>query len=291
MTYVGRFAPTPSGPLHFGSLIAATASFLDAKANQGQWLLRIDDLDTPRVVPDSIPQILHQLDAFGFEWDQTVLYQSQSHARHIEALEQLIHQQQAFYCDCTRKQIFARDSDGLYSGYCRDRGLAASDQYAVRFKSPDQNRQLTDLIQGQLHLNPLKSLGDFVLKRRDGYIGYHLACATDDLAQGVTHVIRGSDLLQSSFAQTLICQALANQSLQYGHHPVAVTSQHIKYSKSAQSPAIDADQAVLQIWQVLAFLNQSPPLELQQASLNEIWSWAIRHWHLHNIPAKDMIEI
>lgn len=293
MTYVGRFAPTPSGPLHFGSLIAATASFLDAKANQGQWLVRIDDVDTPRVVTASISQIPHQLDAFGFEWDRDVLYQSesQSESRYVQALDQLIQQQHAFYCDCTRKQIFARNPDGLYDGYCRDRGLTPSDQYAVRFKVPNDGMRLTDLIQGDLSINPSKDLGDFVLKRRDGYMGYHLACAADDLAQGVTHVIRGSDLLQSCFAQTLICQALADKSLEYGHHPVAVTSQQIKYSKSAHSPAIDPNQAVMQIWQVLDFLNQAPPLDLKYASLDEIWRWAITHWDLHKVPAKGMIEV
>lgn len=291
MTYVGRFAPTPSGPLHFGSLIAATASFLDAKANQGQWLVRMDDLDTPRVVKSSIPQILNQLEAFGFEWDQTVHYQSQSQARYDQALDQLVNQKQAFYCDCTRKQIFARDPQGLYNGYCRDRNLAPSNRHAVRFKVPNELMRIADLIQGEVSLNPAKELGDFVLKRRDGFIGYHLACAVDDLAQGITHVIRGSDLLQSCFAQSLIGQSLANKQLQYGHHPVAVTSEQIKYSKSAQSPAIDANQAVNQIWQALAFLNQAPPEDLKQATLNEIWHWAKTNWHLDQIPPKGMIEI
>lgn len=291
MTYVGRFAPTPSGPLHFGSLIAATASYLDAKANQGQWLVRIDDLDTPRVVKSSIPHILYQLEAFGFKWDKEILYQSQSQARYTQALDQLISQQHAFYCDCTRKQIFERDPQGLYNGHCRNRGLTQSSRHAIRFKVPNQLTQISDLIQGHVSLNPAKELGDFVLKRRDGFMGYHLACAVDDLAQGITHVIRGSDLLQSSFAQSLICQTLAGKQLQYGHHPVAVNSEQIKYSKSAQSPAIDPEQAANQIWQSLAFLNQAPPDDLKHASLNEIWHWAITNWNLSQVPPKGKIEI
>lgn len=291
MTYVGRFAPTPSGPLHFGSLIAATASFLDAKANKGLWLIRIDDLDTPRVVKSSIPQILHQLEAFGFEWDRDIVYQSQSQTQYGQALDRLVNQDQAFYCDCTRKQIFARDPQGIYTGYCRERKLMASERHAVRFKSPNQLMTLFDLIQGQVALNPASALGDFVLKRRDGYFGYHLACVVDDLAQDITHVIRGSDLLEASFAQTLVCQALTGTQMQYGHHPVAVNSAQVKYSKSAHSHAIEPKQANEQLWQALKFLNQSPPQNLKQAHLNEIWHWAIINWNLSLIPPKGKIEI
>ncbi|MBE0493198.1 MAG: tRNA glutamyl-Q(34) synthetase GluQRS, partial [Thiomicrospira sp.] len=216
--------------------------------------------------------------------------QSQSQSGYYQALEGLVNQDQAFYCDCTRKQIFARDPQGLYKGYCRERKLTASDRHAVRFKSPNQLMTLTDLIQGQVELNLASALGDFVLKRRDGYFGYHLACVVDDLAQGVTHVIRGSDLLEASFAQTLVCQALTDTQLQYGHHPVAVNCAQVKYSKSAHSPAIEPKQANEQLCEALRFLNQSPPQYLKQANLNEIWHWAIINWNLSLIPPKGKIE-
>ena len=290
MTYIGRFAPTPSGPLHFGSLIAATASYLDAKSQHGRWLLRIDDLDTPRVVNDATSQIITQLEAYGFEWDDAILYQSQANTRYQQALDQLIEQGNAFYCQCSRKQVFARQPDGLYDGHCREQQLAGEPAHSARFKVPNQNLSINDLIQGRVQLNPQDAIGDFVLKRSDGYFGYHLACALDDLYQQVTHVIRGYDLLSSSFAQSLISQALAQSQPQYGHHPVAVTHQQVKYSKSAHSPAIAPEQAETNLVAVLKFLNQNPPQALEQASIAEIWHWAIRNWNIQAIPACGMIE-
>jgi glutamyl-Q tRNA(Asp) synthetase len=290
--YIGRFAPSPSGALHLGSLIAATASYLDAKANKGKWLLRIDDLDTPRVVKTAIPRILKQLEDYGLEWDQAVFYPSQSIQRYHDALQHLFDLNQAFYCDCTRQQIQTRTGDLIYDGFCKTKPLNYSAEKAIRYKLADtENLAYQDLIQGMQILNPITQLGDFIIKRRDGIIGYHLACAIDDLEQGITHVIRGYDLIESSFAQRLITQQLANKTLFYGHHPIALSSQNIKLSKSAQSLAIEKQDAVQNLYYVLKFLNQQPDADLQTASLNEIWYWAITHWNRQAIPALGQIKL
>lgn len=291
MAYVGRFAPSPSGPLHFGSLIAATASYLDARHQHGQWLVRIDDIDRPRVVSGASQQILQTLETYGFQWDAEVVYQSQRLSLYQDAISQLIQQKQAFFCDCSRKQIFQRHPQGLYQGFCRTRQLRDDANHALRFAVPHHSLHYQDLIQGNVIIDPQAELGDFVIRRADGVMGYHLVCAVDDLEQGVTHVIRGCDLLVSSFAQRLISQALASRELIYGHHPLAMSREHIKLSKSANSPPIDPLQAPATLWRALAFLNQQPPIELQNATLNEIWQWAFQHWCLAAIPQRADIEV
>lgn len=290
--YVGRFAPSPSGALHFGSLIAATASYLDAKANKGLWLVRIDDLDTPRVVNSAITQILRQLEDYGFEWDQPVFYPSHSQQRYHDALTQLLNAHLAFYCDCSRQQLQSRSGGLIYDGYCKATPPNIHADQAVRFNlTIKHNLDYIDLIQGRQTLDPTRQLGDFILKRRDGIFGYHLACALDDLEQNVTHVIRGYDLIESSFAQQQITQVLANKTLHYGHHPIALSPQQIKLSKSAHSPAIQQQDAVQNVFNVLKFLNQDPIPELRSASLNELWRWALNHWNRHAIPALGQITL
>ncbi|WP_044410581.1 tRNA glutamyl-Q(34) synthetase GluQRS [Thiomicrospira microaerophila] len=288
--YVGRFAPSPSGALHFGSLIAATASYLDARANKGLWLVRIDDLDTPRVVQHAIPTLLQQLEDYGFHWDKAVFYQSQHPQRYEDALQQLLSQQQAYPCDCSRKQLQQRTGSTVYDGFCRHKQLTADRDHAIRYKIDGrQPLSYPDLIQGEQSINPITSLGDFIIKRRDGFIGYHLACALDDLEQGITHVIRGYDLMGSSFAQQLITHAFAAKTLAYGHHPIAVNNQQVKLSKSAASPAIVKQDAIDNLFNVLKFLNQNPPAALQTANLDALWQWAIANWQRDRIPAKAEI--
>lgn len=291
MAYVGRFAPSPSGALHFGSLIAATASYLDARHQKGQWIVRIDDIDLPRVATGASQQILHSLEAFGFQWDGEVVYQSQRLPLYQTAIAQLIQQKQVFFCDCSRKQIFQRQPQGLYDGFCRSRNLTSNDRCALRFAVPANSLQYNDLIQGHVIINPQIELGDFVIRRADDVMGYHLVCAVDDIEQGVTHVIRGCDLLASSFAQRLVSQALYGRELIYGHHPLAMNREHVKLSKSANSPAIDPKQAPGTLWRALNFLQQQPPLELQNAKLDDIWQWAFQHWSLTAIPPRTDIEV
>lgn len=286
MSYRGRFAPTPSGPLHFGSLISATASWLEAKSHQGEWLIRIDDLDPPRVAANSIPTILQQLEAFGFEWEQPIIYQSTRFDAYQAALEQLLAKQQAYCCDCSRQQIFARHPEGIYQGFCRN-NPAVSQPAAVRFKTPAAKICIQDRIQAELCIDPAKQLGDFVLKRRDGLFGYQLASAVDDLSFAITDLVRGFDLVESSLAQTLLRQALNPDAapISHAHHPLLVNAEQVKFSKSANSKPIDITRPGFQLWQALKLLNQSPPAELADYPVAEIWHWAFQHWQLAKIPA------
>jgi glutamyl-Q tRNA(Asp) synthetase len=279
--YTGRFAPTPSGALHFGSLIAACASYLDAKAQQGNWLVRIDDLDPPRVQPGAIADILRTLEAFGFEWQGQIRYQSEHLTCYQQALDTLLDEHYAYPCDCTRKAIFSRQADGIYHGHCRQRALPATPDHAIRFNIAPYCTQayaFSDAIQGDMHFDLPALLGDFILRRRDGLFGYQLACAVDDAEQGISHVVRGSDLLHSALAQSLLLQALKHPLPEYAHHPIAVNNAGIKLSKSAQSQAIAIQHAPDLLWQALTFLGQQPPSALRQANLSDIWAWAIAHW-------------
>lgn len=287
MSYRGRFAPTPSGPLHFGSLVSATASFLEAKTNQGLWFLRIDDLDPPRVAPNSITTILFQLEAFGFEWDEEVVYQSHRFDLYQDSLDKLLQNSQAYFCNCSRQEIFARNPAGIYQGFCRERNLSAdSSACSIRFKTPNQQICLPDKIQGEVCIDGFNQLGDFVLKRRDGLFGYQLASAVDDLAMEITDLVRGFDLINSSLAQSLLRKALnpLAKPILHAHHPLVVNHEQVKFSKSANSAAIDATRSGCELWQALEFLNQAPPADLNCAKPREIWAWAIDNWQLTQVP-------
>ncbi|HQZ59270.1 MAG TPA: tRNA glutamyl-Q(34) synthetase GluQRS, partial [Acinetobacter sp.] len=197
MTYVGRFAPSPTGPLHFGSLITAVASYCDAKANHGQWLVRIEDTDIPRIYPNSESHILDCIDAFEFEPDADINFQKNRLDLYEDVLDQLKQAQQIYACECTRKQL---GSNHIYVGTCRDLHLDFLNQ-AIRLKVDDQLICFDDLLQGRQCSNLKNDLGDFVLKRRDGIISYQLAVVVDDYLQGITHVVRGADLLDNTARQ------------------------------------------------------------------------------------------
>lgn len=289
--YIGRFAPTPSGPMHFGSLVAAGASYLDAKFNGGLWLVRVDDLDTPRVVPGAAEQILNQLMDYGFTWDQKVVYQAERTDRYQAALDQLYSKGLVYACSCSRKQIQTRCQSTIYDGYCRSKSLASGMNQAERFLVPDQRLVFQDMFQGQQTFDTRSQLGDFILKRSDGFFAYHLACALDDLEQGVTHVIRGFDLIQSTFAQRLLSNALANKTLKYGHHPLVVNDQNIKFSKSAASPAITKQKVKENLVLMLEFLNQSPPKYLNEAEVDDILQWGIAHWDRKKVGQQEAVRL
>ncbi len=280
VAYRGRFAPSPNGPLHFGSLIAATASYLDALHHGGQWWVRIDDLDPPRVIPGMADHILHTLEAFGFEWDG-VVYQSQRLAHYAAALKRLPH----YACYCNRREVFTRDPSGGYHGFCRvHTPLRTGKPPALRFQLPAEADHFKDLIQGEQHCQCRQWPGEFVLKRADGIYAYHLACAVDEIEMGITHVLRGADLLQSSFPQRLIIQALGKTPPLYGHHPIAVNTQKIKLSKRSKAPPIHPDHARKTLWQALDFLGQKPPLHLKTDALQTLWQWAQTHYNRQLIP-------
>ncbi|MFM9912391.1 MAG: tRNA glutamyl-Q(34) synthetase GluQRS [Methylophilaceae bacterium] len=280
----GRFAPSPTGPLHFGSLIAATASYLQARTQQGQWLVRIEDLDPPREQPGATDHILRTLEAFGFEWDGEVMLQSSRHTAYEAALSVLKHQDQVYLCTCTRKEIADSAIQGIdgaiYPGTCRH---AQHTKGAWRVITYADAISFEDAIQGKQSQNLLHDLGDFVLKRADGFYTYQLAVVVDDAAQGITQVVRGTDLLSSTPRQIYLQRLLQLPMPQYAHLPIATNAQGEKLSKQRLAKPLDTSKPTPELWQALQFLGQSPPQALQ-SELQALWHWALTHWQLTSVP-------
>jgi len=287
MSYVGRFAPTPTGPLHFGSLIAAVASYCDAGAAQGKWLVRMEDIDPPREMPGAADMILRQLEAYGFEWDGEVLFQHQRSGAYLAALEQLQQQGDIFWCRCSRTDL-ARLGSTLYPGTCRA-FLSARDDAAIRLRVPDKSIRFEDRMFGAQEENLSHSIGDFPLRRRDGLFSYQLAVVVDDAFQHVTDVVRGADLLDNTARQIFLQEKLGLPTPRYLHLPLALHADGTKLSKQtfAREIPIPADSKLL--WQALDFLNQAPPASLQTASPRALLGWAEEHWRTSKIPVKTGI--
>jgi glutamyl-Q tRNA(Asp) synthetase len=288
MRYRGRFAPSPTGPLHFGSLVAAVGSYLAARAAGGDWLVRIEDLDPPREVPGSAEQITRALESFGFEWTESIVHQSTRTELYARALARLTADGLAFACSCSRAELQAvqphasrPDGDEIhYPGWCRN-GVRAPDRpLAVRFRAPDEPIRFDDQVQGPQVFDVGRDTGDFVIRRRDGLYAYQLAVVVDDAAQGVTNVVRGVDLLNSTPRQMLLQGALGLPTPVYAHLPVATDANGIKLSKSTGAAAINPDRPVPDLWRALRFLRQAPPAELASATVGEVWQWAINHWRV-----------
>ena len=286
--YVGRFAPSPSGPLHFGSLLAAVGSYLQARAAHGRWLLRIEDLDRPRVVAGAADRIVHALAAFGFEWDGPIEYQSRRLDQYSKALDSLRAAGRIYACTCSRARIAAWHArqDGAevdelrYPGICREHVHAFDGESAFRFHVREGHVDFIDRIQGPQSEDVAQISGDFVVRRRDGIHAYHLAVVIDDAAQGITEVVRGADLLDSTSRHILLQRALGVPTPAYCHLPVALDLSGRKLSKSTQSLSVDPAHAAAVLCQTLVALRQSPPPALKTGDLREIWEWAIRHWNL-----------
>ncbi len=276
-SYVGRFAPSPTGPLHFGSLITAVASYCDAKANQGKWLVRIEDTDIPRIFPNSETHILSCIDAFQFEPDAEIIFQKDRFEIYEQVLEQLKQSDAIYACQCTRKIL---GSNHIYVGTCRDLNLEFTDQ-AVRLKVTDQQICFQDRLQGQLCSNLKYDLGDFVLKRRDGIISYQLAVVVDDYLQGITHVVRGADLLDNTVRQIWLGSLLNYPSLNYMHLPLAMNHQGQKLSKQNLAQALDINQAPELLQQAILALGQSA-IELDQPRI--MLQQAVQQWDINRIP-------
>ncbi len=291
-TYRGRFAPSPTGPLHFGSLIAAVASYCQAKSNNGEWLLRIEDIDRPREVPRASDDIIRHLELFGFNWDGPVTYQKNRIEHYQAAFDQLIQQQRLYPCACSRKDIAKLNPFGIYPGTCRN-GIPISEKSNLswRIRTESNAVEFLDRIQGQVNCRLDLEVGDFVIKRSDGLFSYQLAVAVDDALQEISEVVRGYDLLDSTPRQIFLQQQLDYTSPEYAHHPIAVNSNGIKLSKQTFAKAIHEKEFGLAIYQALEFLGQTPPAELQFESVELIWTWAIRHWHLNDIPHYESIEV
>ncbi len=292
MQYIGRFAPSPTGPLHFGSLVAAVASYCDAKAHKGKWLLRIEDIDKPREIAGAKDTILQQLDAFGFEWDANVVLQSQRDALYLRALHVLQNQALIYPCTCTRKEIADSSHligiDGfIYPKTCLKQGIKRQTNSSLRIKVNSPEISFQDRIQGLIIQDIQNVVGDFVLKRADGLFTYQLAVVVDDSEQGVTHVVRGADLLNSTPRQIYLQQQLSLPIPQYAHIPIVRNSAGEKLSKQTLASSINTAIAKEQICQALKFLGQNPPADLQFASLADIWQWAINNWQISLCAAQN----
>ena len=302
--YRGRFAPSPTGPLHFGSLAAAVGSYLDAKKYRGTWLVRMEDLDTPRCVPGAADDILKTLEAFGLHWEGEILYQSRRSAAYEEVLHKLQTLGAAYPCSCTRKEIADSALYGIdgpvYPGTCRNGIPAGREGRAWRVRtdklisvrpepveghegfdklSPNGSLiEFTDALQGHIVQHLETEIGDFVVKRADGLFAYQLAVAVDDAFQNITHVVRGADLLHSTPRQIHLQRLLGFATPAYMHLPIAVNAQGEKLSKQTLAPAVAADDAVVTLVAVLEFLRQQPPAELRQGRVEEVLGWAVEHW-------------
>jgi len=285
--YRGRFAPSPSGLLHFGSLVAALASYLDAKSNNGLWLVRIEDIDPPREQAGASDEILKTLDAFGLHWDENVLFQSQQSDLYFEVLNFLAEHKLTYYCQCTRAKI--KKTGGIYQGHCR---LLAckNENCATRVINSQKVAHYIDLIQGKVECNSELAQEDFTLVRKDGLFAYQLAVVVDDIYQNINHVIRGCDLLEPTARQLSLFKILAKQPPSYGHIPLAVTDEGFKLSKQNRAPAIDIKKPQPALHAALTFLGQQPPAELLHMTTEQIITWAIAHWSLENIPKKQQIK-
>lgn len=277
MSYIGRFAPSPTGPLHFGSLLTAVASYCDTKANHGKWLVRIEDTDIPRIYPNSETHILSCIDAFQFEPDAEIIFQKDRLAIYEQVLDQLKQQHAIYACQCTRKML---GSNHIYAGTCRDLNLDFAEQ-AIRLKVDDLLICFEDRLQGRQCSNLKDDLGDFVLKRRDGIISYQLAVVVDDYLQGITHVVRGADLLDNTARQIWLGSILNYPSLSYMHLPLAMNGQGQKLSKQNLAQALDLSKASELLQQALLALGQ-PNVELNQPRI--MLQQAVQQWNVNLIP-------
>ncbi|WP_212795885.1 tRNA glutamyl-Q(34) synthetase GluQRS [Pseudomonas sp. St386] len=278
---MGRFAPTPSGHLHFGSLVAALASYLDARAVGGRWLLRMEDLDPPREEPGAQAAILKALESYGFEWDGEMVRQSERHDAYDQVINRLFSQGLAYACTCSRKQLEAYQ--GIYPGLCRNAGHSTEDA-AIRLRVPELEYHFTDRVQGEFRQHLGREVGDFVIRRRDGLYAYQLAVVLDDAWQGVTDIVRGADLLDSTPRQLYLQELLGLPQPRYLHVPLITQPDGHKLGKSYRSPPLAADQATPLLLRALRALGQQPGLELVDASPRELLAWGIRHWDAGKIP-------
>jgi glutamyl-Q tRNA(Asp) synthetase len=290
-TYRGRFAPSPSGPLHFGSMVAAVGSYLDAKAHGGTWALRIDDLDPPRVAPGSVDSILRCLQAFDMRWDGEVFYQSTRSDAYRSALAKLRDDGRVYACVCSRKEIGDAGSGTVYPGTCRAGIVHDRRPHAWRARTDSAIVEFDDLLQGRVRQELEHEVGDFVAYRADGIASYHLACAVDDAAQGITHVVRGADLLDSTPRQVHLQRLLGLPTPAYLHLPVAIHADGQKLSKQTLAQGVNPDDAVSVLRAVLNFLDHAPPDSLRRDDLGTLWRWAIANWRRDRLPVRAAIAI
>lgn len=283
--YRGRFAPSPTGPLHFGSLIAAVGSYLEARRHDGEWLVRIEDLDGPRCKPAWAGNILRTLEAFGFEWQGKPVYQSQRDALYLNALDSLEKRGMTYVCACSRSELADSSLHGIegpiYPGTCRNGLPAGRAARAIRLRTESRRIAFTDAIQGEIGHDVAQAISDFVIRRADGPVAYQLAVVVDDAEQGITHVVRGADLLLSTPRQIYLQELLGFGTPRYAHLPIAVNAAGEKLSKQTAALAVDAERAAQWLAAVLRFLGHAPPSNLPS---QDLWKWSFEHWNATLVP-------
>jgi len=292
---VGRFAPSPTGDLHMGSLMAAVASFLAAKTAKGRWLLRIEDVDRPREVKGAAERIVRDLARFGFEWDGDIVLQSEREARYRQVLQDLQDQELVYPCSCSRREVLAAGLTGIdgpvYPGFCRHGLAKPGAQLAWRFRVPDGEWGFTDPVQGHIVQNLARDVGDFVVLRADGCWAYQLAVVVDDTDFGINQIVRGADLLDSTPRQLALQAALVIEPPYYMHIPVIANERGEKLSKQTLAPALHPGQENRQLTMALQLLHQNPPLGLEKAALGEVWAWALENWNPALFPQRRSCRV
>lgn len=273
--YRGRFAPSPTGPLHAGSILAALASYLDARARKGVWLVRMEDLDPPRESKQAADSILRTLEALGLTWDESVVYQSQRSAAYEAALAQLDARQLLYACNCSRQKLAGAS---VYPGWCREHHIVRGNATALRCKVTDTQIAFTDRLQGPYVQQLAQDVGDFIVHRRDGLFAYQLAVVVDDAWQGITDIVRGIDLIDSTPRQTFLQQQLGYPAPRYAHVPIIVNAAGQKLGKQQYAAAVDSTRPGPVLFNTLQRLQQHPEPALARAAPAEILAWAIAHW-------------
>jgi glutamyl-Q tRNA(Asp) synthetase len=291
--YIGRFAPSPTGPLHFGSLVAAVASWLDARAVGGRWLVRMEDLDRPRCEPVAADTILRQLEAYGLRWDGTVMVQSRRDDAYAAALAVLQARGVVYPCSCSRSQLAhaPRNHEGeiIYPGTCRNGLPPGADARAWRVRVQDVNTHFHDRIHGDLQQNLARDVGDFIVKRADGLFAYQLAVVVDDAYQGITDIVRGADLLWNTPRQIVLQALLDVPTPRYAHVPLITNAAGQKLSKQTLAPTLPESGRGEVMAQALAALGHPPSAELAGTSPAELLAWASAHWQIENVPTHAAI--
>ena len=289
---IGRFAPTPSGPLHFGSLVTAIASYCHARSQQGQWLVRIEDVDTPRVVAGSTDEILFALEAFGFEWDGKTEYQSSQFENYQQVLDELIDRDHCYACECSRRSLREANAQSgplglIYPGICQNKNLDQKN-HSVRVRTANSgNSHFIDQVYGPVAFDITNQLGDFVLRRADNIFAYHLAVVIDDQRQGISQIVRGADLLETTCLHIYLQHLLGYDTPEYLHVPLVRNALGDKLSKQTGAKAIDTDRKVSLLIAALETLGQPVNKEMQRASVTEILNSAVKSWNHKNIPIPE----
>jgi len=283
-TCTGRFAPSPSGELHFGSLIAALGSYLDARAQHGRWLVRIEDIDPPREVPGAASAILQQLDHYGLHWDGEVLWQSQRHEAYREALRWLQQHRQSYFCRCSRSRI--QQTGGYYDGHCRDAGYGPENA-ALRLRQHHPVYQFHDLLRGDVVADAALAQEDFIIHRRDGLFAYNLAVVVDDHFQGVTEVVRGADLIEPTVRQIALYEQFSWPAPAWLHLPLALNPDGNKLSKQNHAPPLPTGDPRPTLVNALRFLGQTRSTGWRDLSLSQLLEQAIAAWDRRSIPRQD----